>query len=138
VPKVKDIMTDEVVSVAPFTPVIDVAQKILTSRQWVIPVCDNHELKGVITERDLVVSIVATARDPVRVYAGSLMNNHLPTISPGEDIWFAAKLMAENAVRVMPVVDNGKLVGMLTLDNLARESRALAALVIHKTFNTRE
>jgi CBS domain-containing protein len=138
VPKVKDVMTNEVVSVAPSALAIDVAQKILVSGQRVIPVCDNGELRGMVTERDIVVGIVATARDPVEVAVNSLAGNHSPIIAPGDDILLAARLMVNRNARVLPVVENGKLVGLLTLDDLARESPALAAMVFCKTVNPAE
>ena len=131
-------MANEVISVDPFAPVIEVAQQILTSGQQVIPVCDNGKLCGVVTERDIVVGITATARDPVRVLASSLMNNHFPTISPGDDIWGAAKVMVDRAAQVLLVMENSKVVGLLTLEDLARESTALAAMVFCKTVNTTE
>ena len=136
-PKVKDIMTNDVVSVAPFTPVIEAAQKILTSGQRIIPVCDNGKLHGLVTERDIVTGIVATARDPIRVPVSSLMSNHLPAISPDDDIWLAANRMVDHGALVLPVVENGKLVGLLSLDDFARESPALAAMVFCKTIGRR-
>ena len=137
-PKVKDIMTNKVSCVGPFAPVIEVAQQILTSGQQVIPVCDNGKLRGVVTERDIVVGITATARDPVRVPVSSLMNNHFPTISPVDDIWSAAKLMVDRTAKVLLVMENNKVLGLLTLEDLARESPPLAAMVFCKTVNTTE
>lgn len=137
-PEVKDIMSKEVISVPPSAHIIDVAQKMLTYGQHIILVCDNGKLCGVVTERDIVVSIVATARDPIRTYISSLMKNHLPSSSPSDDILLAAKLMVDHATRVLTVVENGKLAGLLTLDDLARESPALAAMVFCKTVNTTE
>jgi CBS domain-containing protein len=61
------------------------------------------------------------------------MNNHLPIISPGDDIIQAAKVMVNRNVRVLPVAQNGKLLGLFTLDNLAGESLALATMVFSKT-----
>ena len=135
-PKVKDIMTNEIFSVDPFAPVIVVAQQILKSGQELVPVCDNGKLCGIITARDITVSIVATARDPVAVYAKSIMTNHFPTISPDNEILDAVKLMVDRAAQMLLVIENGKVVGLLTLKDLARESSALAAMVFCKTVNT--
>ena len=131
--KVKDVMTSELASVPPLTPVIEVAHKMKVSGRGVIPVCDNGKFRGIITERDIVIGIVATATDPVTEPARSVMNNHLPLISPGDDVMQAAKVMVDNGVRVLPVAQNGKLLGLFTLDDLARESLGLAAMVFSKT-----
>jgi len=139
--KVGDVMTSEFASVLPHTPVIEVAHQMKVLGTGVIPVCDNGKFRGVITERDIVISIVATGGDPVTETARSVMNNHLPVILPGEDIMQAAKVMVNNGVRMLPVAQNGKLLGLFTLDDLARESLALAAMVFSKTIklqNSRE
>lgn len=126
--KVKDVMTSEVISVGPSAPVIEVARQMLASRQWVIPVCDNSKFRGVITERD-VVGIIATGCDPVTEPASSVMSNHPSIMSPGADIMEAVKVMLNNGAWVLPVVRNGKLLGLLTLDDLARESLTLATVL---------
>ena len=131
--KVKDVMTSELASVPPLTPVIEVAHQMKVSGRGVIPVCDNGKFRGVITERDIVIGVVATATDPVTEPARSVMNNHLPLISPGDEIMQAAKVMVDNGARVLPVAQNGKLLGLFTLDDLARESLGLAAMVFSKT-----
>lgn len=126
--KVKDVMTSEVISVAPSAPVIEVAKQMLASRQGVIPVCDNSKFRGVITERD-VVGIIATARDPVTEAASSVMSNRVPIISPNADMMETVKVMVNNSAWVVPVVQNEKLLGLLALDDLARESLALATVL---------
>ena len=131
--KVRDVMTSEVIPVLPSTPVIEVAYQMKVSGTGVIPVCDNGKFRGVITERDIVIGIVATGTDPVTEPARSIINNHQPIISPGDDIMQAAKVMVNNGVRVLPVAQNGKLLGLFTLDDLAGESLALAAMVFSKT-----
>ncbi len=135
-PKVKDIMTNEVFPVDPLAPVMVVAQQILKSGQVLVPVCDNGRLCGVITARDIAVGIVAIARDPVGVHAKSIMTNHFPTISPDDEILDAAKRMVDRGAQMLMVVENGKVVGLLTLKDLARESPALAAMVFCKTVST--
>ena len=131
--KVKDIMTREFVSVPPSTPIIEVAQKMRNSRTGVIPVCDKGKFRGVITERDIVIGIVANACNPKREHARSLINIHHPIISPGEEIMQAAKVMVNHGVRALPVAQSGRLLGLFTLDDLARESLTMAAVVFTQT-----
>ena len=131
--KVRDVMASEFASVSSHTPVIEMAHQMKVSGTGVIPVCDNGKFQGIVTERNIVIGIVATAADPVTEPARSVMNNNLPIISPGDDIIQAAKVMVNNGVRVLPVAQNEKLLGLFTLDDLAQESLALAAMVFSKT-----
>jgi len=130
---VKEVMMTEVTSVTPFIPITEVAQRMKTFGTGTIPVCDNGKLCGIITERDIVVSVVAMSRDPGATPAGSVMSKDWPTISPNEDIWLAVNVMANRGIKVLPVVQDGKLVGLLSLDDLKQKSPALAAMVFAKT-----
>lgn len=135
--KVREVMTKVFVSVPPSAPIIEVAQKMSNSGTGIIPVCDNGKLRGVITERDIITHIVACAHNPKREHVRALMRNDRPIVSPGEEIMQAAKIMVNNDVRVLPVAQNGKLLGLFTLDDLARESLALAATVLVETARKR-
>jgi len=135
--KVRDIMNTEVISVPPSTPIIEVAHQMKIKGTGVIPICDQRKFRGLITERHIVTEIIANAIDPVVESAGSVMNKHQPVISPDDDVMKAAKLMINNNVQVLAVAQNGKLLGLLTLDDLARESLALAAMVFSKTITPR-
>lgn len=132
-PKVEEIMDVKVYSIDASAPIIKVAQEMLTSGRNVIPVCDDNErFRGIIAERDIITGIVAIARDPATEPASSLLNG-CPVISPDDDIMDAAQVMVDKGVHVLPVVKNGRLLGLFTLESLARKSQALAALVFSKT-----
>ena len=134
---VKEVMMSEVTSVTLSTPTNEVAQRMKTSGTGTIPVCENGKLRGLITERDIVVSVVAAGRDPGVTPAGSVMSKDWPTISPNEDIWRAVNVMADRGVKVLPVVQDSKLVGLLSLDDLTRKSPALAAMVFSRSIKPR-
>jgi len=125
--KVRDIMNAEVISVPSSTPIIEVAHQMKIRGTGVIPICDQGKFRGLITERRIVTEIIANAIDPVVESAGSVMNRHQPVITPDEEIMQAAKVMVNNDVQVLAVVQNGELLGLLTLEDLARASLALAA-----------
>jgi CBS domain-containing protein len=131
--KVRELMTKDIVSVPPSAPIIEVAQRMRDSGTGVIPVCNNGEFQGLITERDIVISIVARAHSPKREHARSLVHNHRPIVSPGDEVIQAAKVMVNHGVRALPVAQNGKLLGLFTLDDLARGNLALAAAVLAET-----
>ncbi len=131
--KVNDIMNSEFVFVPPSAPIIEIAQKMIGSGTGIVSVCTNGRFRGVITERDIITDIAASTYNPTRERAGSLMNNHYPIIPPGEEITQAAKVMVSHGIRMLPVAQNGKLLGIFTMDDLAQESLALAAMVLIKT-----
>ena len=131
--KVGDVMTSEFASVEPSAPIVEVAQKMKDWEAAAIPVCDGARFQGVITERSLITAIVATASSPRKTRARALVNAPYPTVSPEDDITRAAAVMIDHGVRVLPVTHNEQLLGLFTLDDLARESMALAAVILTKT-----
>jgi CBS domain-containing protein len=132
--KVIDIISDKVVQVSPDADVIDIAYKMAVSSNGVVSVCKNGKFRGVITEGDIVSSIGNVLSPSPK--AKALMNNHLPIVSSGDDISHAASLMVNHSTRVLPVVQNGMLLGLLTLEDIAREIPALAAMIFCKTIRT--
>lgn len=130
---VKEVMISEVISVTLSTPTNEVAQRMKTSGTGTIPVCENGKLRGIITERDIVVSVVAAGRDPSATPASSVMSKDWPTVSPHDDIWRAVNVMADRGTKVLPVVQDGKLLGLLSLDDLTKKSPALAAMVFSRS-----
>ena len=131
--KVRDVIVNDFVYVPRSALVVDVAQKMKDLATDVIPVCENGKLRGIITGRDIITSIADIGGNTSNLSARLLMNNHYPIIQPGEDTLQAAEVMVHNGVRVLPVAQNGKLLGLFTLDDLARASMFLAAMTFAKT-----
>lgn len=134
---VKEVMMTEVASVTLSTSAIEVAQRMKTSGSSTIPVCENGKLRGIITERDIILNVVALSRDPRVTPASSVMNKDWPTISPSEDIWRAINVMADRSIEVLPVVQEGNLVGLLSLDDLKQKSPTFAAIVFSRSMKPR-
>ncbi len=101
---VKEVMVSSIPGVEISTPVIEVARQMIVSRTGVIPVCDNGRFRGIITERDIVIGIVATTRDPIIEPASSVMNRNWPIVSPNDDVMRAANIMVDSGAWVLPVV----------------------------------
>lgn len=132
--KVEQIMTNNAATISPSSPIIEVAQKMRDCGQSTMPVCENGKFRGIITESSIVTKVVASAQNPKREHASSLMTNGIPKVSVGCDIVDAAKIMASHRVHFLPVVHNGgKFVGLLTLNDLVKESVALASMVLART-----
>ena len=86
----------------------------------VLPVCKGGRLQGVVTDRDLVLRCVAAGLSPDSTTVGQVMTRRVVSVSPQEDADVAAQKMAVEQVRRLPVVENGRLVGLVSLGDLAK------------------
>ncbi|MBN3555092.1 CBS domain-containing protein [Fictibacillus nanhaiensis] len=125
--KVSEIMTREVDFVTPLDNVYEVAVKMKNDNVGVIPVCENEQIIGVITDRDIVVRGVAEKR-PGSTKVTDVMSDELYTGSADMTAEEAADLMADKQIRRLPIVENNKLVGIISLGDLslAKESDSAA------------
>ncbi len=86
-----------------------------------LPVCgDGQILRGILTDRDIVMRCIAADGDPEHTPVKEIMTRNVATVLPEDDVRNAARLMASKQVRRLPVVENGKLVGMLSLGDMAK------------------
>ena len=119
--KVCDIMSDKVVSIGLDEPVSAAAKLMKRSNIGAVPVCDGqNRLRGMLTDRDIVTRCVAAELDPGTVPVSEIMSRGVVTVSPFDEVEHAAKTMSTDQVRRLPVLDGGKLVGMVTLCDMAR------------------
>jgi CBS domain-containing protein len=116
--KIRDIMTDEVECCTLLDNVYEVALKMKELDVGAIPILDQDKLVGMITDRDIVIRGVAE-KHPGSTKVEDIMSNKLITISPESSSKEAAKLMAEHQIRRLPVVEEGKLVGIVSLGDFA-------------------
>lgn len=131
--KIQELMTAQVVTIAPEESAALAARLLTRHSLGALPVCDHKgHLLGIVTDRDIITRCVAAGQDPKRVTAAEIMSRGVETISPEEDIHAAAKRMGEHQVRRLPVIEGKKLVGMVSLGDLAArrkwESEAAEAL----------
>ncbi|MBU8553315.1 CBS domain-containing protein [Streptomyces sp. Babs14] len=126
---VRDIMTDHPVTVEPLTSVTAVARVMRDRDLGAVLVTDGDELRGLVTDRDLVIRAVAEGGDPERTtVAGVYSDEELVTVRPDDELERAVELMREHAVRRVPVVDDGRPVGIVSLGDLALERDPESAL----------
>ena len=118
--KVRDVMTSSVDKVTTNTSVVEVAQLMKNNDVGSIPICEGDKLVGIITDRDIVLKVVAVG-EKNSVMAKDIMNSKVITVTPEQDVHEAANMMSQNQIRRLPVLENGKLVGMLALGDLAVE-----------------
>lgn len=115
---VREVMTTNVDFCTPLDNVFEVATKMKDLDVGAIPIVENNELLGMITDRDLVVRGIAE-KHPGSNSVTNVMSDHLITIGPDASIEEAAHKMAEHQIRRLPVVENGALIGIVSLGDLA-------------------
>jgi CBS domain-containing protein len=125
---VRDIMTAAPAAVAPQTSVASVARLMRDEDLGAVLVVDDDRLRGLVTDRDLVVRSVCEGGDPEQTTVAGACSDDLVTIGPDEDLDIAVELMREHAVRRIPVVDDGRPVGIVSLGDLAMERDPESAL----------
>ncbi|PLR79189.1 CBS domain-containing protein [Bacillus sp. V3-13] len=116
--QVRDIMTEDVETCSLLDNVFEVAVKMKELDVGAIPIVDNEKLVGMITDRDIVVRGIAE-KYPGSSKVEAIMSKNLITVSPDTSTKEAAELMAQHQIRRLPVVENGKLVGIVALGDLA-------------------
>ncbi|MDP9304301.1 MAG: CBS domain-containing protein [Actinomycetota bacterium] len=120
---VRDAMTPSVRSAAPAQSVVEAAQMMKEEDVGSLPVVEEDRLIGIVTDRDIVVRTVAERVDPESVKVGDVASRELVTVEPGQDLDEALTLMARHRVRRLPVVEAGRLVGMLAQADVALEAK---------------
>ncbi|MBD7966083.1 CBS domain-containing protein [Fictibacillus norfolkensis] len=137
--KVSEIMTRNVDFVTPLDNVYEVAVKMKRDDVGVIPVCENDQIIGVITDRDIVVRGVAEKR-PGSTKVTDVMSENLYTGSLDMTADEAADLMADKQIRRLPIVENNKLVGIISLGDLslAKESDSAAGHTLTQVSEQRD
>ena len=126
--EIKDIMTQSVVSIDPGESVEVAARTMTRHNIGALPVCTNGKLCGMLTDRDIVTRCLAANRQPAGTQVRQVMTEQVTAVRPDMDTGAAAHLMGRLQVRRLPVVENGKLCGMVSLGDLAvREETILDA-----------
>ncbi|MFI2435846.1 CBS domain-containing protein [Streptomyces sp. NPDC018693] len=125
---VQEVMTRDPVTVTERTPLTEVAQLMRERNIGDVIVAEADEVRGLVTDRDLVVRAIADQRDPASTTVGEVCSHDLVTCSSQDDIDVAVRLMREHALRRLPVIDDGRLVGALSLGDLAVERDPRSAL----------
>ncbi|MEI3401605.1 MAG: CBS domain-containing protein [Clostridia bacterium] len=117
--KIKDCMCGEVCCVKPETKVYEIAKLMNENHIGCVPVCNqNNCIVGVITDRDIILRSVACDKDVKNTPASEIMTCNVCTCTQNDDINEAERKMAKNQIRRIPVVDNNKVIGILTLGDL--------------------
>jgi len=121
--KLCDVMTKEVTSLNVDDTVEKAAQIMKEKNVGSIPVCRNGKIVGIVTDRDITLKSIAQGENISSIKVSSIMSSNPITGNLNMDVHEAANLMAENQIRRLPVVDNNAVVGILSLGDLAVDSK---------------
>ena len=119
--KVREIMTPRPVAVGTDEPVSAAARLLSRYNLGALPVCDAAgRLRGMVTDRDIVLRCVALDSDPAATRISEIMSRAVTAVEPSAEVAEAVRVMSRSQVRGLPVTENGRLAGMVTLCDLAR------------------
>jgi CBS domain-containing protein len=120
---VKDVMTPRPTSVAGDAMAVEAARRMLSEDVGSLPVVEGELLVGMITDRDLVLQVIAKDLDPHKVAVSEVCSENPVTADPEDALDDALQRMAAEQVRRLPVVTAGRLVGILAQADIARTAR---------------
>ena len=123
--KVRDVMTDAVIRINPDESVSVAARTLEHYNIGVLPVCGyDGKVCGVVTDRDLVTRCLAAGRSPTVTPVRDVMTQQVVSVKPDMDTGAAAHLMGRRQIRRLPVMENGRMCGMVSLGDLARREES--------------
>ncbi len=130
--RVYDAMSTNPKRISPNATVEEAVKRMVKENIGSLIVCEDDEIKGILTERDILQKLVAKHKDPKKVKVRDIMTKRVVTVSPNEDLEKAAKIMAKKGIRRLPVVDRKRVVGMLTVKDVLRLEPLLIEILVEK------
>lgn len=117
---IRDVMTEQdLITVSATDSLIEAARKMRDEDIGDVVVQDNGKVCGILTDRDITVRAVAEGMDPNTTACQRVCSHDLTTLSPDDDVDNAVTLMKKKAIRRIPILEDGKLVGIVSMGDLA-------------------
>ncbi|WP_327412394.1 CBS domain-containing protein [Streptomyces sp. NBC_01233] len=126
--KVREIMTGTPVKVGKLSSLHEAARRMREDDIGDVLVMDDGHLAGLLTDRDLVVRAIADGMDPEQTTVSEICSKQMVTMGPDEDAERAVELMREHALRRLPVVEDDRPIGIVSLGDLAIDRDRHSAL----------
>jgi CBS domain-containing protein len=119
----RDVMSGGAECIGEHETVADAARKLAELEVGAMPICGTDDrLKGMLTDRDIVVKVIAEGKDPANVAAGDLADQpEVVTIGADDSVNEALQTMTQHKVRRLPVIDGHRLIGVVSQADLAQE-----------------
>jgi CBS domain-containing protein len=128
--KVRDVMTKEPVVIESNESVEEAARLLRDKKVSSLLVVKEGEVVGILTERMLALSVAGEGKDPLKTRVSEVMDENLISVPPDMDLSRAAFLLEELDIRYLPVVEEGKLVGILSISDIASVVRDLVDCIL--------
>ncbi len=120
--KVQDVMSRRIISVSPDENAAVAARLLSHYNIGALPVCTKDgRLRGMVTDRDIVLRCVAAEEDPLCVKVSDIMTRRIFSVSAQQTVDEASALMAKEKIRRLPVQDKNRLVGMVSLSDISKQ-----------------
>jgi CBS domain-containing protein len=126
--QIRELMTPNPVALPGTASVHEAARAMRDAQIGDVIVIENNQVCGIVTDRDIVVRILAETRDPATTTLADICSHSIVTVTPTESVEEAVRLMRTHAIRRLPVVDGGQAVGIVSLGDLAVERDPGSAL----------
>lgn len=122
--KVQDVMSRRIISVSPEENAAVAARLLSHYNIGALPVCTKEgKLRGMVTDRDIVLRCVAAEEDPMSVKVSDIMTRRVFSIHAQQSVDEASALMAKEKIRRLPVHDNSRIIGMVSLSDIAKQPK---------------
>jgi CBS domain-containing protein len=125
---VRDVMSGDPVCLDPGTSLCEAAERMAERDIGNVLVVDDGGLRGIVTDRDIVVRALAQHRDPEQTTIGEILSGDVVTVEVGDSIEYAVDLMRERALRRLPVCADGEPIGIISIGDLAETRDPASAL----------
>ncbi len=118
-PSLREVMTKDPITLEPSTTIVEAAKAMRDSDVGNVLVVQGNSIRGVVTDRDIAVRAVAEGLDPNSTKIEQIVTGQVHTLTPDDEVGDAIKLMKDKAIRRVPIVENDKPVGIVSIGDLA-------------------
>jgi CBS domain-containing protein len=125
---IAEVMTANPITISESATLVDASEVMREADIGSLIVMHGDQVRGIVTDRDIVVRAIADALDPREVTVGQICSADITAVAPTDGIQQAVDLMRDQALRRLPVVDDGRPVGIVSLGDLATEREPMSAL----------
>ncbi len=126
---IRDVMSPDPITLPATTTVREAARTMRDQDVGAVVVLrGENEVGGIVTDRDIVIRLIAEGEDPSTATLEQVATQDITTLTPNDTVEDAVRVMRERAIRRLPVVDNGKPVGIVSIGDLAIERDTDSAL----------
>lgn len=130
---VEEIMTRNIIAIGPEELVVDACKKCSDNNVGSLVVMNDGMIIGIVTERDIIQSVLLVKEDPKQVKVKEIMTPHIKTIHALDKVEKAARIMKENSIKKLPVILNNEIVGIITETDITRTINAYSEAITELT-----